>query len=85
VVFFSIYFLLRKPNQVFDLAHRLALLALQFVALSIGDRVQFTAPCRDEGIAISQLGTVEQIAAAGNLQFRLDSGQDMQLNIPEGM
>jgi len=49
--------------------------------LSAGDRVQFTAPYRDEHIANRQLGTVQQIDAEGNLQLRLDSGQDVQFNI----
>ncbi len=51
--------------------------------LSAGDRVQFTAPHRDEHIANRQLGTVKQIDAEGNLQVRLDSGQDVQFNIRE--
>ena len=48
---------------------------------STGDRVQFTAPYREGGIANRQLGTVQQIDAEGNLQIRLDSGQDVQFNI----
>jgi hypothetical protein len=51
--------------------------------LSTGDRVQFTAPYRDEHIANRQLGTVQQIDAEGNLQVRLDSGQDVHFNIRE--
>ena len=50
---------------------------------SAGDRVQFTAPYRDEHIANRQLGTVQQIDAEGNLQVRLDSGQEVQFNIRE--
>ena len=50
---------------------------------SAGDRVQFTAPYRDEGIANRQLGTVEQIDAEGNLQIRLDSGRRAHFNIHE--
>ena len=50
---------------------------------STGDRVQFTAPYRDERIANRQLGTVEQIDAEGNLQIRLDSGRDAHFNIHE--
>jgi ATP-dependent exoDNAse (exonuclease V) alpha subunit len=45
--------------------------------------VQFTAPFRDEHIANRQLGTVQQIDGEGNLQVRLDSGQDVQFNIRE--
>jgi ATP-dependent exoDNAse (exonuclease V) alpha subunit len=48
-----------------------------------GDRVQFTAPYREEHLANRQLGTVEQIDAEGNLQIRLDSGQDVRFNIRE--
>jgi conjugative relaxase-like TrwC/TraI family protein len=51
--------------------------------LSTGDRVQFTAPYRDVGIANRQLGTVEKIDAEGNLQIRLDSGRHAQINIHE--
>jgi ATP-dependent exoDNAse (exonuclease V) alpha subunit len=45
--------------------------------------VQFTVPYRDEHIANRQLGTVQKIDAEGNLQVRLDSGQDVQFNIRE--
>jgi len=50
---------------------------------SAGDRVQFTAPYRDEHIANRQLGTVQHLDAEGNLKVRLDSGQDVQFNIRE--
>jgi conjugative relaxase-like TrwC/TraI family protein len=50
---------------------------------STGDRMQFTAPYREEHIANRQLGTVEQIDAEGNLQVRLDSGRQAQFNIRE--
>jgi conjugative relaxase-like TrwC/TraI family protein len=48
---------------------------------STGDRVQFTAPYREQHIANRQLGTVQQIDAEGNLQIRLDSGRDVQFNV----
>jgi ATP-dependent exoDNAse (exonuclease V) alpha subunit len=51
--------------------------------LSAGDRVQFTAPYREEHIANRQLGTVQQVDAEGNLQVRLDSGQHVEFNIRE--
>ena len=50
---------------------------------SVGDRVQFTAPYRDEHIANRQLGTAEKIDAEGNLQIRLDSGRGAHFNIRE--
>jgi len=50
---------------------------------STPDRVQFTAPYRDEHIANRQLGTVQRIDAGGNLQVRLNSGQEVQFNIRE--
>jgi ATP-dependent exoDNAse (exonuclease V) alpha subunit len=50
---------------------------------SSGDRVQFTAPYRDEHIANRQLATVQQIDAEGNLQVRLDSGHQVQVNLRE--
>jgi conjugative relaxase-like TrwC/TraI family protein len=48
---------------------------------SAGDRVQFTAPYKDERIANRQLGTIEQIDAEGDLQIRLDSGREVGLNL----
>jgi conjugative relaxase-like TrwC/TraI family protein len=50
---------------------------------STGDRVQFTAPYREERIANRQLGTVERIDSQGNLQVRLDSGPRVQFNVRE--
>ena len=50
---------------------------------SVGDRVQFTAPYRDERIANRQLGTVANIDTEGDVQIRLDSGQDVEFNIHE--
>ena len=48
-----------------------------------GDRVQFTAPNRDQHIANRELGTIEQIDARGNLQVRLDSGHTVAFNIED--
>ncbi len=48
---------------------------------SAGDRIQFTAPYKDEHIANRQLGTIEQIDADGNLQIRLDSGRTVDLKL----
>ena len=50
---------------------------------SAGDRAQFTAPYRDEGVANRQLGTVEKIDPEGNLRIRLDAGQDLEFHIRE--
>jgi conjugative relaxase-like TrwC/TraI family protein len=52
-------------------------------ALAKGDRVQFTAPNREQHIANRELGTIEQIDARGNLQVRLDSGRTVTFNIRE--
>ena len=48
-----------------------------------GDRVQFTAPNREQHIANRELGTIEKIDDSGNLQVRLDSGRTVALNIRE--
>src|SRR5713226_2807559 len=40
---------------------------------SKGDRVQFTAPNREQHIANRELGTIQKIDDSGNLQLRLDS------------
>ncbi len=52
-------------------------------AFAKGDRVQFTAPNREQHIANRELGTIEQIDARGNLQVRLDSGRAVAFNIRE--
>jgi hypothetical protein len=52
-------------------------------AFSRGDRVQFTAPNREQHIANRELGTVEKIAANGKVQIRLDSGRSVAFNIKE--
>jgi len=48
---------------------------------SEGDRVQFTAPNREQHIANRELGTIEKIDARGNVQIRLDSGRAVAFNI----
>ena len=50
---------------------------------SKGDRVQFTAPNREQNIANRELGTIEKMDASGNLQIRLDSGRIVTFNIKE--
>ena len=52
-------------------------------AFAKGDRVQFTAPNREQHIANRELGTIEQIDSRGNLQIRLDSGRAVAFNIRE--
>jgi ATP-dependent exoDNAse (exonuclease V) alpha subunit len=52
-------------------------------AFSEGDRVQFTAPNREQHIANRELGTIEKIDDSGNLQLRLDSGRAVAFNIKE--
>jgi ATP-dependent exoDNAse (exonuclease V) alpha subunit len=48
---------------------------------SVGDRVQFTAPYKNERIANRQLGTIEKVDASGDLRIRLDSGRDVYFNL----
>src|ERR1700682_476382 len=52
-------------------------------AFSQGDRVQFTAPDREQHIANRELGTIEKIDDSGNLQLRLDSGRTVAFNVKE--
>ncbi|MGH9685778.1 MAG: ATP-binding domain-containing protein [Candidatus Acidiferrales bacterium] len=52
-------------------------------AFAKGDRVQFTAPNREQRIANRELGSIEQIDARGNLQVHLDSGRTVAFNIRE--
>jgi conjugative relaxase-like TrwC/TraI family protein len=50
---------------------------------SEGDRVQFTAPSKDLRLANRELGTIEKINDAGNIQIRVDSGREVAFNIRE--
>jgi len=50
-------------------------------AFAPGDRVQFTAPDPERHVANRELGTIEQIDAAGHLHMRLDSGRRASFNI----
>src|SRR5712692_11097052 len=50
---------------------------------SEGDRIQFTAPNREQHIANRELGTIEKIDASGNVQLRLDSGRAVAFNVKE--
>jgi conjugative relaxase-like TrwC/TraI family protein len=52
-------------------------------AFSEGDRIQFTAPNRDQHVANRELGTIEKIDESGNLRIRLDSGGAIAFNIRE--
>jgi len=52
-------------------------------AFSQGDRVQFTAPNRDQHVANRELGTIKNIEGGGNMRLRLDSGRTVAFNIKE--
>jgi conjugative relaxase-like TrwC/TraI family protein len=52
-------------------------------AFSEGDRIQFTAPNRDQRVANRELGSIEWIDEGGNLRMRLDSGRAIAFNIRE--
>jgi hypothetical protein len=50
---------------------------------SEGDRIQFTAPSRELQVANRELGTIERLSNAGNLEIRLDSGREVRFSISE--
>jgi ATP-dependent exoDNAse (exonuclease V) alpha subunit len=51
-------------------------------AFAVGERVQFTAPWRDKGIANREIGTVDYIDKAGNISVRMDdSGRSVAWNL----
>jgi conjugative relaxase-like TrwC/TraI family protein len=43
---------------------------------AVGDRLQFTAPNRDLGVANRDLGTVQKIGEHGEMTVRMDGGKD---------
>ncbi len=50
-------------------------------SFSEGDRVQFTAPSKELHVANRELGTIEKINDAGDVEVRMDSGRDVHFNI----
>jgi len=52
-------------------------------AFAEGDRVQFTAPSKDLHVANRELGTIEKINVAGQVQIHIDSGGAVTFNIRE--
>jgi hypothetical protein len=52
-------------------------------AFSQGDRVQFTAPSKDLHVANRELGTIEGVSHAGNLEIRIETGREVGFNISE--
>jgi len=50
-------------------------------SLSVGDRIQFTAPANDLKVANRELGTIESIGRNGKLSLRMDDGgREVQLD-----
>jgi hypothetical protein len=50
-------------------------------AFARGDRVQFTAPFREQHVANRELGTIERIQANGQLRARLESGRHVTFSL----
>lgn len=50
------------------------------IPLTIGDRIQFTAPMRDLRIANREQGTVEALSPEGRANIHLDSGRKVSLD-----
>jgi hypothetical protein len=50
---------------------------------SVGDRLQFTAPNRELGVANRDLGTIEEIDRGGLLALRLDNGKAISFHAAE--
>jgi hypothetical protein len=50
---------------------------------SEGDRIQFTAPSKEQKVANRELGTIERVSSGGDLRIRLDLKREVQFNIRE--
>ena len=50
---------------------------------SVGDRIQFTAPDKQLGVANRELGMIEKIDEEGNIALRLEDGRNVQFNAAE--
>jgi ATP-dependent exoDNAse (exonuclease V) alpha subunit len=49
-------------------------------SLSVGDRIQFTAPANDLKVANRELATIESIGQGGRLSLRMDGGREVGLD-----
>ena len=47
---------------------------------SVGERIQFTAPDKQLGVANRDLGTIEKIDADGNISVRTENNRNIQFN-----
>ena len=47
---------------------------------SVGERIQFTAPDKQLGVANRELGTIEKIDPAGNISLRTEDNRSIQFN-----
>lgn len=52
-------------------------------AFAIGDRIQFTTPWKEKGIASRETAAVEQLETNGNIAVRLESGRRVAWNIKQ--
>jgi conjugative relaxase-like TrwC/TraI family protein len=50
-------------------------------SFSAGDRIQFTAPYRDQRIANRELGTIKELLSDGMLSIQLDSGRTVEFSM----
>jgi conjugative relaxase-like TrwC/TraI family protein len=50
---------------------------------SVGERIQFTAPDKQLGVANRELGMIEEIDLEGNIALRLEDGRAVQFNAAE--
>jgi ATP-dependent exoDNAse (exonuclease V) alpha subunit len=50
---------------------------------SVGDRIQFTAPDKQLGVANRELSRIEKIDIDGNIALRLEDGRALQFNAAE--
>ncbi len=48
--------------------------------IAVGERIQFTAPNKDQGIHAGTLATIEKIAENGALAVKLDNGKKVELD-----
>lgn len=52
-------------------------------AIAVGDRVQFTTPWKEKGVASRDTAAVEQIEANGNIAVRLENGRRVAWNLQD--
>jgi len=60
--------------------HGVSVFREEMRSFSVGDRIQFTVPANDLKIANRELGVIERVDPAGQLNLKMDSGSSVKID-----